>query len=109
LNPQRNRERIFRAGESEGKSGGFFFFSKDRRFLIKTIPEIEVIAFLKILNQYYNHLKNHKSSLLGRIYGLFKIKLKNLSSVNIVLMQNILRFQKKSVNEADILEFFRNL
>lgn len=32
-----NRNRIFKAGEGTGKSGSFFFFSHDDRFLIKTL------------------------------------------------------------------------
>ena len=32
-----NRNMIFKAGEGAGKSGCFFFFSHDNRFLIKTL------------------------------------------------------------------------
>jgi len=32
-----NRDNIFKAGEGTGKSGSFFFFSHDDRFLIKTL------------------------------------------------------------------------
>ena len=32
-----NVERIFKSGEGMGKSGSFFFFSHDERFLIKTM------------------------------------------------------------------------
>jgi len=29
LNPESNKDMVFKAGESQGKSGSFFFFSKD--------------------------------------------------------------------------------
>jgi len=37
LNVESNRNMVFRAGQSAGASGSFFFFSKDSRFLIKTL------------------------------------------------------------------------
>lgn len=37
LDIKQNREMIFKAGEGSGSSGSFFFFSKDNKFLIKTI------------------------------------------------------------------------
>jgi hypothetical protein len=37
LDINKNREMIFKAGEGSGKSGSFFFFSKDNKFLIKTL------------------------------------------------------------------------
>ena len=37
LNPEMNREMVFNSGEGAGKSGSFFFFSHDKRFIIKTM------------------------------------------------------------------------
>ena len=45
LNIEKNREMIFKAGEGSGGSGSFFFFSKDNRFLIKTINKREMFLF----------------------------------------------------------------
>lgn len=36
-----NRDAVFKAGESAGASGSFFFFSYDNRFLLKTILKEE--------------------------------------------------------------------
>lgn len=36
LAPHRNRKAIFKSGQGAGKSGSFFFFSHDNRFVIKT-------------------------------------------------------------------------
>jgi hypothetical protein len=45
LNPRNNIESIFKAGESQGKSGSFFFFSQDKRFIIKTMTNSDYDAF----------------------------------------------------------------
>lgn len=37
LSPENNWDQAFKAGEGSGKSGSFFFFSHDQRFLIKTM------------------------------------------------------------------------
>lgn len=37
LSAEFNRDSVFKAGESQGKSGSFFFFSHDKNFIIKTM------------------------------------------------------------------------
>lgn len=37
LSPKLNRDMVFKAGEGAGASGSFFFFSHDRKFIIKTM------------------------------------------------------------------------
>jgi hypothetical protein len=37
LSPKFNRDAVFKAGEGAGASGSFFFFSHDRKFIIKTM------------------------------------------------------------------------
>ena len=41
LAAEANRNNIFQAGESQGKSGSFFFFSHDKRFILKTLLKDE--------------------------------------------------------------------
>ena len=48
LSPSKNREQVFQMGEGAGKSGSFFFYSHDRRFIIKTMTDEELSTFLKI-------------------------------------------------------------
>jgi len=45
LDPEINADMVFKAGEGSGKSGSFFFFSKDRKFIIKTMTDEDLIAF----------------------------------------------------------------
>ena len=37
FNPDDNLKSALKAGESAGKSGSFFFFTHDKRFIVKTI------------------------------------------------------------------------
>mmetsp|Transcript_33736 Transcript_33736/g.32773 ORF Transcript_33736/g.32773 Transcript_33736/m.32773 type:complete len:113 (+) Transcript_33736:517-855(+) len=79
---------VFKAGESQGKSGSFFFFSKDRKFLIKTMTSSEFSAFKSLFPYYYKHIGRNIKSLLARIYGIFTVKMEDLAPVHFILMGN---------------------
>lgn len=49
LSPKFNKNMVFKAGEGAGKSGSFFFFSHDRKFIIKTMTKSELKLMLRIL------------------------------------------------------------
>ena len=87
LDIKKNREMIFKAGESSGSSGSFFFFSKDNRFLIKTINQQEKVLFFTMIDSYIEHLKTNKS-LIARIYGILSIKTEYFKNIDIIIMQN---------------------
>lgn len=52
-----NRDRIFKAGQGSGKSGSFFFFSHDNKFLIKTLKGQEKKVMLDMLDDFISHIK----------------------------------------------------
>src|SRR6201999_3033940 len=60
---------------SPGKSGSFFYFSRDYRFIIKTIHHSEHKFLRAILPQYHAHVKANPHTLLSRFYGLHRVKL----------------------------------
>lgn len=103
LSAKRNRDQVFKAGESQGKSGSFFFFSHDNEFIIKTMTEDELQIFLKALPDYFKHLQVNKSSLFARIYGVFKVQMEDLVPVNLLLMANTVR-HVSSRNIANIYD-----
>lgn len=103
LSAKLNRDQAFQAGESQGKSGSFFFFSHDRRFIIKTMYDHELSIFLKALSDYGKHLENNPDSLLARIYGVFKVKMEDIVPVNLILMANTIRC-KSSLNIMNIFD-----
>ena len=91
LNPRNNIESIFKAGESQGKSGSFFFFSQDRRFIIKTMTDSDYDAFNKMFKNYVIHVSKHEDSLLARVYGIFTIRMKDRDPINLIVMGNTKR------------------
>ena len=87
LDPERNASCVFKAGEASGASGSFFFFSKDKRFIVKTMNSSEKEFFLgKLALPYFEHLRSNPTSLLARIYGIFTVKISGLCPVNLMLM-----------------------
>ena len=57
--------------KSSGKSGSFFFYSSDGRFMLKTIKKSEFDLLMKILPDYYDHLTKNPNTLITRYYGLY--------------------------------------
>eukprot|EP00531_Pseudo-nitzschia_arenysensis_P009555 CAMPEP_0116141438 /NCGR_PEP_ID=MMETSP0329-20121206/14383_1 /TAXON_ID=697910 /ORGANISM="Pseudo-nitzschia arenysensis, Strain B593" /LENGTH=700 /DNA_ID=CAMNT_0003636623 /DNA_START=158 /DNA_END=2260 /DNA_ORIENTATION=- len=56
------------------RAGGIFFFTSDGAYMIKTIPNREKKTLLKILPEYYDHMKrNGRKSLLTRFCGMYGI------------------------------------
>jgi Phosphatidylinositol-4-phosphate 5-Kinase len=41
---------------SSGQSGALFYYTKDRKYLLKTVPEREFVKLRLILKDYLNHL-----------------------------------------------------
>ncbi|CAO3585740.1 unnamed protein product [Absidia cylindrospora] len=84
---------------SPGKSGSFFYYSRDYRFIIKTIHRSEHVFMRKILLDYYDHVKRNPNTLLCRIYGLHRIKLPRGRKIHFVVMGNVFP-SNKNVHET---------
>ena len=93
LSPKFNRDMVFQAGEGAGRSGSFFFFSHDKKFIIKTIPKEELNEVLRLLPSLKEHFRTNPRSLLSKIFGVFTVKTKSMSDVHLMLQENILRFK----------------
>ena len=52
LSPKFNRDMVFKAGEGAGRSGSFFFFSHDQKFIIKTMTKQELTLMKKMMPAY---------------------------------------------------------
>ncbi|KAG6330617.1 hypothetical protein ID866_8472 [Astraeus odoratus] len=74
---------------SPGKSGSFFYFSRDYRFIIKTIRHSEHKFLLSMLKEYYAHVKDNPHTLLSRFYGLHRVKLPRGRKIHFVIMNNL--------------------
>lgn len=60
---------------SPGKSGSFFYYSRDYKYIIKTIHHSEHIHLRRHLKEYYNHVKSNPDTLLCQFYGLHRVKM----------------------------------
>lgn len=87
---------IFKAGESAGRSGSFFFFSHDGKFVVKTINSSELRLIKKITPLYAKHLENNPDSLLSKVLGVFTVEADKFSKVHIMLMENTVRLKEPS-------------
>lgn len=83
-----NQKAIFRAGEGGGKSGSFFFFSKDNKFLIKTLQGNERQLLENMLDDFIRYFTENKNSLIAKIFGLYTIKTDRFKSVDMIIMEN---------------------
>lgn len=52
LCPKYNREMVFKSGEGAGRSGSFFFFSHDRKWIIKTMTKGEKSLYLSKIEKF---------------------------------------------------------
>ena len=91
-----NKNQMFRAGKGAGASGSFFFFSKNNKFLIKTVSREEKDLILEILDpmiEYFQTVKNQ--TLLARIFGLYTIHSQEFVPIHLILMENTMRVESK--------------
>lgn len=64
---------VFKAGEGAGRSGSFFFFSHDRKFIIKTMTNQELVLFISKLPNFIKHFRKNQNSILAKIFGVFTV------------------------------------
>lgn len=74
---------------SPGKSGSFFYFSRDYKYIIKTIHHAEHNLLRKVLRQYFDHVKKYPNTLLSQFYGLHRVKLPYGRKIHFVVMNNL--------------------
>ena len=72
---------------TNSKSGSFFFYSADCRFILKTCSKREA-AFLIMLPNYHAHLMENRFTLLCRFFGLHRVTPRR-ASVYFVVMGNV--------------------
>jgi len=85
---------------SNSKSGAFFFFSNDGRYMIKTIEQAESKCLLKMLQGYYLHLKSNPGSMISRFFGLHRVKFRRpvhgRRKYHFVIMQSVFHTSRYS-------------
>ena len=86
---------------SEGKSGSFFYFTRDRRYVIKTVNTEERQFLCKIAPSYYEYIKDNPDSLIVRLYGLYQVQLAwEQKYISVIVMENIFHsLQRLKIHE----------
>jgi len=74
---------------SPGKSGSFFYFSRDYKYIIKTIHRGEHKFLRRVLKHYYQHVQDNPNTLLSQFYGLHRVKLPYGKKIHFVVMNNL--------------------
>ena len=74
---------------SPGKSGSFFYFSRDYKYIIKTIHHAEHKLLRKILRDYYGHVQENPNTLISQFYGLHRVKIPYGRKIHFVVMNNL--------------------
>ncbi|EGX46969.1 hypothetical protein AOL_s00097g208 [Orbilia oligospora ATCC 24927] len=74
---------------SPGKSGSFFYFSRDYKYIIKTIHHAEHRYLRHILRDYYNHVTKYPDTLISQFFGLHRVKIPFGRKIHFVIMNNI--------------------
>ncbi|KPI44944.1 Phosphatidylinositol 4-phosphate 5-kinase its3 [Cyphellophora attinorum] len=74
---------------SPGKSGSFFYFSRDYKYIIKTIHHAEHKLLRRILREYYHHVKDNPNTLMSQIYGLHRVKIPYGRKIHFLVMNNL--------------------
>jgi 1-phosphatidylinositol-4-phosphate 5-kinase len=87
---------------SPGKSGSFFYFSRDYRFIIKTIRHAEHKFLRSILKRYHAHVRANPHTLLSRFYGLHRVKLPRGRKIHFVIMNNLFPAHKDIHESYDL-------
>ena len=61
---------------SSGKSGALFYYTKDRKYMLKSISEREfkILINPKVLKDFLIHTDSNPESLLVRFVGAYKLE-----------------------------------
>jgi len=74
---------------SNSKSGQFFFYSHDQRYMVKTMTKTESKLLRKILPQYYAYIRKHPWSLLTKYFGMHRVKPHRRKKIYFLIMGSV--------------------
>lgn len=75
---------------SNSKSGQFFFYSHDGRFMIKTQTKDESKFLRRILPHYYKFVMENPNTLITRFYGMHRVKMYHLRrKMHFIIMASV--------------------
>jgi len=79
---------------SNSKSGQFFFYSHNQRFMVKTMSKTEAKLLRKIMPQYYSYIRKHPHSLLTKFFGMHRVKPHRREHIYFIIMGSVFYSQE---------------
>ena len=89
LDPINNIKKIKSMKVSGGRGNNCIINTWDRKFIIKTVETNERKILIEKMIVDYHCLMKESRSLLSRIYGMFKIELKDKGTINVMIQRNM--------------------
>jgi Phosphatidylinositol-4-phosphate 5-Kinase len=86
---------------SNSKSGSFFFYTHDKRFMIKSQPQDESKFLRNNLKEYYQHIMKYPNSLISQIYGMHRVRV-HKRKVHFIIMANVFKTHKQIHKRFDL-------
>ena len=81
-----------------GSSGSLFYYTRDGKFILKTIDKKEYKTLKRILPKYYTHLVKYKNTFLPKFFGYYKLVRKvkkKKTNFYFIIMMNVFSTKKK--------------
>ena len=88
---------------SSGQSGSLFYYTNNKKYMLKTIPKREFDKFRLVLKDYFLHMKDNPDSLICRFFGLHEVRFTDQNNskqtLYLVIMNNVFK-------DFTVTEFF---
>ena len=81
-----NVEAIKKSGEGMGKSGSFFFFSGNKKLLIKTMTTGDFKSWFALFKDYFHYVCENEESLIAKVYGVYEVQVEGVEPQYLILM-----------------------
>ena len=89
LEPFTNMKTIQNMKVSGGRGGNSIIYSWDKKYILKTADDSETNILIEKMIIDYHCLMKQSITLLSRVYGVFKIELKDKGSINVIIQRNM--------------------
>ena len=83
---------------SEGRSSSFFYFTHDKRFMVKTVTDDEQETMIEILKKFCAHMANNPDTLINKIFGCHGIQLQGHKHIKMFLVMESVMWTGNSIN-----------
>ena len=88
FDPEKNH-RIFKSLDKKqgaGKSGKQILMTHDKKFIVKEFDKDEKEQIVNISKKYMQHLDANPACIFARIYGVFCLRIENISKYYFIIM-----------------------